>query len=91
MTSAETITVLNKFSGCLQSLAPDALPALSYQLFSICSTAAQIIIPILALEKYFHRFYYKKLFDDMSSNSTDFDSIGNYYHYNIIPVIYNDY
>lgn len=68
--------VLNKFTGCLQSLAPDALPALAFQLFSMCSTASQIIIPILALEKYFHRFYYKKLFSDMNSNSTDFDSIG---------------
>ncbi|XP_013097656.2 Fanconi anemia group I protein [Stomoxys calcitrans] len=75
LTPSETVTVLNKFSGSLQSLSPDALPALSYQLFSMCSTASQIIIPILALEKYFHRFYYKKLFDDMSSNSTDFDSI----------------
>ncbi|XP_075166591.1 Fanconi anemia complementation group I [Haematobia irritans] len=75
LTPAETITVLNKFSSCLQFLSPDALPALTYQLFSMCSTASQIIIPILALEKYFHRFYYKKLFDDMSSNSTDFDSI----------------
>ncbi|KNC26166.1 hypothetical protein FF38_06697 [Lucilia cuprina] len=75
LTASETVIVLNKFTGCLQSLAPDALPALSYQLFSMCSTASQIIIPILALEKYFHRYYYKKLFSDMNSNSTDFDSI----------------
>ncbi|XP_073845314.1 Fanconi anemia complementation group I [Musca autumnalis] len=75
LTAGETLIVLNKFSGCLQSLSPDALPALAFQLFSMCTTASQIIIPILALEKYFHRFYYKKLFDDMSSNSTDFDSI----------------
>ncbi|KAM7345711.1 Fanconi anemia complementation group I [Cochliomyia hominivorax] len=75
LTPAETVTVLNKFTGCMQSLAPDALPALAFQLFSMCSTASQIIIPILAFEKYFHRFYYKKLFSDMNSNSTDFDSI----------------
>ena len=76
MNSAEIYTVLTKFSGALQSLAPTELPALAYQLFSICNTAAQIIIPIFAFEKYFHRFYYKKLFADMHSNSTDFDSIG---------------
>uniref|UniRef100_A0A1A9ZCX7 Fanconi anemia group I protein n=1 Tax=Glossina pallidipes TaxID=7398 RepID=A0A1A9ZCX7_GLOPL len=74
--SANEITVvLNKFCGYIQSLNPMALPALAYQLFSICSTASQIIVPILALDKYFHRFYYKKLFADMNSNSVDFDSI----------------
>lgn len=62
----------------MQLLAPSELPALTYQLFSICATASQVIIPILALEKYFHRFYYKKLFADMNSNTTDFDSIGKY-------------
>ncbi|KAL9917468.1 Fanconi anemia complementation group I [Glossina fuscipes fuscipes] len=77
--SANEITVVvNKFCGYVQSLAPMALPALAYQLFSICSTASQIIVPILALDKYFYRFYYKKLFADMNSNSVDFDSIDKY-------------
>uniref|UniRef100_A0A1A9WN60 Fanconi anemia group I protein n=1 Tax=Glossina brevipalpis TaxID=37001 RepID=A0A1A9WN60_9MUSC len=75
LSTGEITTVLNKFSGYIQSLTPDALPSLAYQLFSMCPTPFEIIIPILAFEKYFHRFYYKKLFADMNSNSTDFNSI----------------
>ncbi|XP_034479900.1 Fanconi anemia group I protein [Drosophila innubila] len=75
---AERVTVLNKFAGALQELSPMELPALCYQLFSMCNSAAQLIIPLLALEKYFHRNYYKRLFLDMCSNSTDFDSIDAY-------------
>ncbi|XP_067627011.1 Fanconi anemia group I protein homolog isoform X2 [Eurosta solidaginis] len=76
--SAELTVVLNKFGGILQTLSPTELPALAYQLFSMCSTCSDIMILVLALEKYFHRFYYKKLFADMQSNSTDFDSIDAY-------------
>ncbi|XP_055918883.1 Fanconi anemia group I protein [Eupeodes corollae] len=75
MSTNEKAVVLNKFSASLQNIVPSEVPALSYQLFSMCTTAGQTIIPILALEKYFYRFYYKKLFADMDSNSTDFNSI----------------
>nr|NP_610429.2 fanconi anemia complementation group I [Drosophila melanogaster]A1Z7L1.2 RecName: Full=Fanconi anemia group I protein homolog; Short=Protein FACI [Drosophila melanogaster]AAF59016.2 fanconi anemia complementation group I [Drosophila melanogaster] len=75
LSSGEIVTVLNKFSGALQELSPMELPALCFQLFSMCSTASQLIIPLLALEKYFHRNYYKRLFSDMCSNSTNLDSI----------------
>ncbi|XP_017044461.1 Fanconi anemia group I protein homolog [Drosophila ficusphila] len=78
LSSAEILTVLNKFSGALQELSPMELPALCYQLFSMCSTASQLIIPLLALEKYFHRNFYKRLFSDMCSNSTNLDSIDSY-------------
>ncbi|KAH8355258.1 hypothetical protein KR093_009668, partial [Drosophila rubida] len=78
LNNGERSTVLNKFAGALQELSPMELPALCYQLFSMCQSAAQLIIPLLALEKYFNRNYYKRLFSDMSSNSTDFDSIDNY-------------
>ncbi|XP_060654538.1 Fanconi anemia group I protein [Drosophila nasuta] len=78
LNNGERLTVLNKFSGALQDLSPMELPALCYQLFSMCQSATQLIIPLLALEKYFYRNYYKRLFSDMSSNSTDFDSIDNY-------------
>ncbi|EDV98457.1 GH22660 [Drosophila grimshawi] len=74
----ERLTVLNKFAGALQELSPMELPVLCYQLFSMCTNAAQLIIPLMALEKYFHRHYYKRLFSDMCSNSTDFDSIDAY-------------
>lgn len=76
LSSGEIVTVLNKFSGALQELSPMELPALCFQLFSMCSTASQLIITLLALEKYFHRNYYKRLFSDMCSNSTNLDSIG---------------
>lgn len=76
LSPSERLTVLNKFAGALQELSPMELPALCYQLFSMCTSAAQLIIPLLSLEKYFHKNYYKQLFSDMYSNSTDFDSIG---------------
>ncbi|XP_026842269.1 Fanconi anemia group I protein homolog [Drosophila persimilis] len=75
LSNGEILTVLNKFSGALQELSPMELPALCFQLFSMCQNASQLIVPLLALEKYFQRNYYKRLFSDMSSNSTDFDSI----------------
>ncbi|EDV59451.2 Fanconi anemia group I protein homolog [Drosophila erecta] len=78
LSSGEILTVLNKFSGVLQELSPMELPALCFQLFSMCSTASQLIIPLLALEKYFHRNYYKRLFSDMCSNSTNLDSIDSF-------------
>ncbi|KAH8253655.1 hypothetical protein KR032_006379 [Drosophila birchii] len=76
--NAEIVTVLNRFSGALQELSPMELPALCFQLFSMCTTASQLIIPLLALEKYFHRNFYKRLFSDMCSNSTNLDSIDSY-------------
>lgn len=75
ITPEERRVILKKFSASLQHVVPTEVPALSYQLFSLCTSAEQIMIPILALEKYFYKFYYKKLFADMNSNSTDFDSI----------------
>ncbi|KAH8389032.1 hypothetical protein KR200_011962 [Drosophila serrata] len=78
LSNAEVVTVLNKFSGALQELSPMELPALCFQLFSMCTTASQLIIPLLALEKYFHRNFYKRLFSDMCSNSTNLDSIDSY-------------
>nr|XP_016941259.1 Fanconi anemia group I protein homolog [Drosophila suzukii] len=78
LSSGEILTVLNKFSGALQELSPMELPALCFQLFSMCSTASQLIIPLLALEKYFYRNYYKRLFSDMCSNSTNLDSIDSF-------------
>uniref|UniRef100_A0A6P4FK17 Fanconi anemia group I protein n=1 Tax=Drosophila rhopaloa TaxID=1041015 RepID=A0A6P4FK17_DRORH len=78
LSSGEILTVLNKFSGAVQELSPMELPALCFQLFSMCSTASQLIIPLLALDKYFHRNFYKRLFSDMCSNSTNLDSIDSY-------------
>ncbi|XP_004534830.1 Fanconi anemia group I protein isoform X2 [Ceratitis capitata] len=78
LTNSEVTVVLSKFGGMIQSLNPTELPALSFQLFSLCTTSTEVITLLLAFEKYFHRFYYKKLFADMQSNSTDYDSIDTY-------------
>ncbi|XP_030375244.1 Fanconi anemia group I protein [Scaptodrosophila lebanonensis] len=78
LSNEERLTVLNKFAGALQEQTPMELPALCFQLFSMCSSAGQLIIPLLALEKYFHRYYYKRLFADMCNNSSDLDSIDSY-------------
>ncbi|XP_017093956.2 Fanconi anemia group I protein homolog [Drosophila bipectinata] len=78
LSNAELLTVLNKFSAALQELSPMELPALCFQLFSMCNSASQLIMPLLALEKYFHRNFYKRLFSDMCSNSTNFDSIDSF-------------
>ncbi|KAH8402315.1 hypothetical protein KR009_011348, partial [Drosophila setifemur] len=78
LSNGEVQTVLNKFSGALQELSPMELPALCFQLFSMCNSASQLIIPLMALEKYFHRNFYKRLFSDMCSNSTNLDSIDSF-------------
>lgn len=77
LTNDEISTVLTKFCCNLNKLSPTEIPALSFQLFSLCATASQIIVPLIALDKYFYKHYYKKLYADMESDSTDFDSIGN--------------
>uniref|UniRef100_A0A0A1WLN6 Fanconi anemia group I protein homolog n=1 Tax=Zeugodacus cucurbitae TaxID=28588 RepID=A0A0A1WLN6_ZEUCU len=76
--NTEVNAVLNKFGGLVQSLTPIDLPPLAFQLFSICSTCTEVMILVLAFDKYFYRFYYKKLFADMESNSSDYDSIDSY-------------
>ncbi|XP_050324049.1 Fanconi anemia group I protein isoform X1 [Bactrocera neohumeralis] len=73
--SSEVNAVLNKFGGLVLTLSPIDLPPLAFQLFSMCSTCTEVMILVLAFDKYFYRFYYKKLFAEMESNSSDFDSI----------------
>lgn len=75
LNSSEVNAVLNKFGGLVLTLSPIDLPPLAFQLFSICSTCTEVMILVLAFDKYFYRFYYKKLFADMESNSSDLDSI----------------
>ncbi|XP_014090241.2 Fanconi anemia group I protein homolog isoform X3 [Bactrocera oleae] len=76
--SSEVNAVLNKFGGLVLSLSPIDLPPLAFQLFSMCSSCTEVMILVLAFDKYFYRFYYKKLFADMESNSSDYDSIDTY-------------
>lgn len=71
----EKMKVLRKLCENLQKLQPLELPALAYQLFSLCNTAALITIPILSLNRYFHRNYYARIMDTSSEQSNP-DSIG---------------
>lgn len=89
LSSSEIVIVLNKFASSFETLSPDTLPALAYQLFAMSQTALHIMIPILALDKYFYRFYYKKLFAEMDSNTTDIDSIGINYNSSLAKILTN--
>lgn len=55
---------------------PENLASLAFQLFSMCSTPAQLMVPMFALNKYFQKYYYQKLFDEMDSDQQDLNSIG---------------
>lgn len=72
----EKTMVLKKLCENIVHLEPHDLPTLSFQLFSMCTNAAQVIIPIFSLNNYFHRNYYKKVFGEMCSEQTNLDSIG---------------
>lgn len=78
LTPNEITTVLKKFCNKLQQLAPQELPSLAYQLFSLSKTANHVTTIILAFQDYFHTNYYKQLFADLESNSTDVNSIDNF-------------
>lgn len=72
----EKTMVLKKLCEKISNLQPNDLPTLSFQLFSLCTNAAQVIIPIFSLNNYFHRNYYKKVFGEMCSEQSNTDIIG---------------
>lgn len=74
----ERSLILGKFTDSLQGLDPTELPPLANQLFALTTTVPLVMMTLFSLQKYFHTFYYKKLFMDMEIDSmTDSDSIGN--------------
>lgn len=75
MTKDERTIIIGKICENMQKLDPMELPALAFQLFSMCNTPTLIIIPIFGFEKYFYKHFYKKLFSNLDSETTDFDSI----------------
>lgn len=75
ITRDEKTRLLKKLCENMQKIDPLELPALAYQLFSLCSSAAQIFIPLFSLNHYFHNNYYRKVFSDLASEQTNFDSI----------------
>lgn len=72
----EKTMVLKKLCENIVNLEPNELPTLSFQLFSMCTNAAQVITPIFSLNHYFHRNYYKKVFGNLCSEQSNVDSIG---------------
>ncbi|GAB0097377.1 Fanconi anemia group I protein [Sergentomyia squamirostris] len=71
----ERETVTRKLCDALPSVVPSEVPSLAYQLFSLCKDPNLLIMPILSLQKYFNTFFYQKLFNDLHSNTTDYDGI----------------
>lgn len=77
ITKDERISILGKLCLNMQSLSSREIGPLAFQLFTLSNTAQLIIIPIIGFQKYFHRNYYRKVYSDMASESTDLDSIDN--------------
>lgn len=78
----DKVLVLNKLCENLMKLDPQELPTLAFQLFTLSTTAAQLMIPLISLNQYFQKYLYQKQLDQSSdSGSVNFDSIGNYYIY----------
>ncbi|KAJ6650095.1 Fanconi anemia group I protein [Pseudolycoriella hygida] len=81
ITKDERSTILVKFAASLQQIEPSELPPLANQLFSLTTTVPLVLMILFSFQKYFHKFYYKKLFSDMEiESSTDTDSIDPYPH-----------
>lgn len=69
--------VLNKLCEGLLKLEPQELPTLAFQLFTMSTTPAQLMIPLISLNQYFQKYLYKKQLDQSpDSEPLNFDSIG---------------
>lgn len=78
ITKEERISILGKLCLSMQSLNAGEVGPLAFQLFTLSNTAQLIIIPIIGFQKYFHKNYYKQVYSDLASESTDVDSIGKF-------------
>uniref|UniRef100_A0A182T620 Fanconi anemia group I protein n=1 Tax=Anopheles maculatus TaxID=74869 RepID=A0A182T620_9DIPT len=75
----ETSIFVTKISDNLKNIEPLELPPLACQLFHVClKHPSLLVIPLMALQKYFYKNYYKKLLSNENSDTTDFDSIDRY-------------
>lgn len=73
----DKVLVLSKLSENLLKLEPEELPTLAFQLFTLSSTPAQLMIPLISLNQYFQKYLYQKQLDQISdSEPLNFDSIG---------------
>lgn len=76
ITKSDKSLVLNKLCGNFMKLDPQELPTLSFQLFSLCSTPAQLMIPLISLNNYFQKNLYQRLLDESQDRDSDPDRIG---------------
>uniref|UniRef100_A0A182NAX4 Uncharacterized protein n=1 Tax=Anopheles dirus TaxID=7168 RepID=A0A182NAX4_9DIPT len=75
----ETSLFVTKISDSFKNIAPLELPPLACQLFHVClKFPSLLVVPLMALQKYFHKNYYKKILSNANSDTTDFDSIDQY-------------
>lgn len=73
----DKVLVLNKLCENLLKLEPQELPTLAFQLFTLSTTPAQLMIPLISLNQYFQKYLYQKQLDQTSnSEQLNFDSIG---------------
>lgn len=76
ISKTDKVAVLSKLCGNLLKLEPQELPTLAFQLFTLCSSPAHLMIPLIALNQYFHKFLYQKQFTQSDSSEINYDSIG---------------
>uniref|UniRef100_A0AAG5DEU5 Fanconi anemia group I protein n=1 Tax=Anopheles atroparvus TaxID=41427 RepID=A0AAG5DEU5_ANOAO len=75
----ETSIFVTKISDSIRQIEPLELPPLVCQLFHVClKHSSLLVIPLMALQRYFHKNYYKKVLSNENSDTTDFDSIDRY-------------
>uniref|UniRef100_A0A1B0GNT2 Uncharacterized protein n=1 Tax=Phlebotomus papatasi TaxID=29031 RepID=A0A1B0GNT2_PHLPP len=73
ITKEEREKVMKKLCESLPKITPAEIPSLAYQLFSLCKNPTLLLMPILNLQRYFNIFHYQKAYEDVQSNTTDFD------------------
>lgn len=69
ITKEERTKIVGKFAECLQELEPSELPPLANQLFALTTNVPLVMMVLFSFQKYFQKFYYKKLFADMEMDS----------------------
>ncbi|XP_037050583.1 Fanconi anemia group I protein isoform X1 [Bradysia coprophila] len=79
ITKEERSKILGKFADSLQELEPTELPPLANQLFALTTSVPLVLMVLFSFQKFFHKFYYRKLFTDLDADSmTETDSIDPY-------------
>lgn len=79
ITKNDKFLVLNKLCENLLKLEPQELPTLAFQMFTLSTTPAQLMIPLVSLNQYFQKYLYKKQLEESpDSEELNFDSIGKY-------------